>query len=513
MTETCRRAEPVIGHAQILITGESTQTIIMMTPAPLPRQATETIPAGYGRVALAAAMVALGVYLLTIAPDLTWANASPDGVELITASATLGIPHPPGYPTYIVLSKLFSLLPVGTVAFRYNLFSALAASLTVGLVVLTIGVLHAHVRPVGAAAAALLFGFAPLVWSQALVTEIYPLHLLLLVLFLLVWSRDKASIGVGVWLGLAITTHLTALLFLPLLLISRGRRLGRPLIGILIGLSPLLLLPLLAAGDSPIVWGRPTDPAGWWWLVSGQLYGANLRPGIDWSHAGELLRALVLGPSLVVTAGNVRPLAARTADDEAAGRRLKITLLILTGLLYVGFAVFYRTPDAAVLLLPALLIAALLIAPLLDRGGRVALILPLLLVVVTFSARDLSDVRDVRPAAEMMLELAPANALLLTPGDRTIFTILYFQHVEGRRLDLRVADANLFAFDWYRERLRTQYPDIFVPEADDLVAFEQRNGLERPFCWASLVSRSEDPAPSAATEANVPYVNCRQPSP
>ena len=66
---------------------------------------------------LATAMVALGIYLLTIAPDLTWANASPDGVELITASATLGIPHPPGYPTYVVLGKLFSLLPMGTVAF------------------------------------------------------------------------------------------------------------------------------------------------------------------------------------------------------------------------------------------------------------------------------------------------------------------------------------------------------------------------------------------------------------
>ena len=277
----------------------------MMTPAPLHRQATETIPAGYGRVALATAMVALGIYLLTIAPDLTWANASPDGVELITASATLGIPHPPGYPTYVVLGKLFSLLPMGTVAFRYNLFSALAASMTVGLVALIIGILHAQVRPVTAAAAALLFGFAPLVWSQALVAEIYPLNLLLLALFLLAWNGNGASIWIGIWLGLAITTHPTSLFFLPLLLISRGRRVGRPMIGTLVGLSPLLLLPILAAGDSPIVWGRPADLAGWWWLVSGQLYAANFRPAIDWTHGGELLRALALGPSLMVTTGNI----------------------------------------------------------------------------------------------------------------------------------------------------------------------------------------------------------------
>ena len=489
----------------------------MMTPAALHRQATDTIPAGYGRAALAAVMVALGIYLLTIAPDLTWANASPDGVELITASATLGIAHPPGYPTYIVLAKLFSLLPVGTVAFRYNLFSALATSLTVGLVVLIIGFLHARVRPMTAAAAALLFGFAPLVWSQALVAEIYPLNLLLLALFLLAWSRNNTSIWVGIWLGLAITTHPTSFFFLPLLLIGGGRRAGRSMAGILIGLLPLLLLPILAAGDSPIIWGRPTGLAGWWWLVSGQLYGANLRPDIDWAHSRSLLQALMLGPSLIVTTGNIRLFVARTANDEAAGRRLKIILLGLAGLLYVGFAFFYRTPDAAVLLLPALLIAALLIAPILERGGRAALVLPLLLVVVTFSARDLSDVRDVRPSAEMMLELAPANALLLTPGDRTIFTILYFQHVEGRRLDLRVADANLFAFDWYREQLRSQYPDIFVPEADDLLAFEHNNGQERPFCRASLVSRPDASAAPAITAGDpafvVPYIDCRQPSP
>ncbi|MBP6015966.1 MAG: DUF2723 domain-containing protein [Candidatus Promineofilum sp.] len=488
-----------------------------MTPAPLHRQATKTIPAAYGRAALAAGMVALGIYLLTIAPDLSWANASPDGVELITASATLGIPHPPGYPTYVVLAKLFSLLPVGTVAFRYNLFSALAVSLTVAVVVLTIGCLHRRVRPMAASVAALLFGFAPLVWSQALVAEVYPLNLLLLALFLMAGSRDDRSIWVGLWLGLAITTHPTSLFFLPLLFISGGRRAARPIMGALIGLSPLLLLPLLAAGDSPIVWGRPAELAGWWWLVSGQLYGANFRPGFDWGHAGALVRALVLGPSLMIATGNVGPFLRRTSDGEAAGQRKKIILLGLTGLLYVVFAFFYRTPDAAVLLLPALLIAALLLAPLLERGRQAVLILPILLVVFTFSARDLSGEVNVRRSAEMMLELAPANAVLLTPGDRTIFTILYFQYVEGSRLDLRVADANLFAFDWYRERLRAQYPDIFVPEADDLIAFEQQNGLERPFCWASLVLRPDAPTAPLTVEGDpsvdVPTIICRQPSP
>jgi hypothetical protein len=125
------------------------------------------------------AAVALAVYAPTVARDLSWAGAATDGGELITASFTLGVPHPPGYPTYVVLGKLVSLLPLGTVAFRYNLFSAVCAALAAGLLVAAI---RAHwggrVRPVTAIAAALAFAWLPLVWSQAVVAEVYALNLL-----------------------------------------------------------------------------------------------------------------------------------------------------------------------------------------------------------------------------------------------------------------------------------------------------------------------------------------------
>jgi hypothetical protein len=74
-------------------------------------------------------LCALLVYVLTLAPDLTWANFGTDGGELITAAVTLGVPHPPGYPTYVLLGKLISLIPMGTVAYRFNLFSAVCVSL------------------------------------------------------------------------------------------------------------------------------------------------------------------------------------------------------------------------------------------------------------------------------------------------------------------------------------------------------------------------------------------------
>ena len=471
-------------------------------------------PISHARFAIAATLITLGVYVLTIAPDLTWANASFDGVELIIASATLGVPHPPGYPTYVVLGKLFSFLPIGSVAFRYNLFSAFATALAAGLLVPSIGALYPRVRPPAVMAAALLFGFAPLVWSQAIVTEIYGLNLLALALFLAVWSRRGPSLWSGFLLGLAVTTHLTSLFFLPALLISSGRRFLWPLLGWTIGLTPLLATPFLAACDSPVIWGQPNDLAGWWWLVSGRLYRANLQPGFDAGHLAALLQAIVLGPALMVSSRGAKAPMMRIDAQANVKRQPMTTWLGLTAILYIAFALFYRTPDAAVLLLPVFLIVAILIAPLLDRLGIAALFLPLALVVLTFNIRDLGGDFTVRQSAESLLDSAPENALLLTPGDRTIFTVLYFQHIEGSRTDLRIVDANLFAFDWYRSRLKTLYPDLFVPERDDLILLKQNNVRERPFCLVSIVSASDqffmaDPL-AAELSMITPQLYCRE---
>ena len=76
--------------------------------------------------ALAAFLVPLLLYLDTLAPTvLTY-----DSGMLQTKAYTLGIGHPTGYPTFILLGKLFTYLPFGDVAYRVNLSSAVYAALT-----------------------------------------------------------------------------------------------------------------------------------------------------------------------------------------------------------------------------------------------------------------------------------------------------------------------------------------------------------------------------------------------
>ncbi len=75
-------------------------------------------------LAAACFLLPFAVYLATLAPTLSWRNEGRDGGDLVSAICTLGIPHPPGYPTYVLLGRLFALLPIGDAAYRANLMSA-----------------------------------------------------------------------------------------------------------------------------------------------------------------------------------------------------------------------------------------------------------------------------------------------------------------------------------------------------------------------------------------------------
>src|SRR4051794_12745151 len=74
----------------------------------------------------------LALYVRTLAPTLLLG----DGAEFQTLAATLGMAHPTGYPIYLLLAKLFTWLPVDSIAYRVNLLSACAAALAVALVYL-----------------------------------------------------------------------------------------------------------------------------------------------------------------------------------------------------------------------------------------------------------------------------------------------------------------------------------------------------------------------------------------
>ncbi len=199
-------------------------------------------------LALALGLGSFGLYLITLAPTVLFA----DGGEFQFVPYILGIAHPTGYPLYLLLGWAWShALPIGDVAYRMNLFSALWAALAVGLSYLValrfvrlaapdIDLLTVRLSGV---IAALIFAVGETFWSQAIIAEVYSFNafFVALVLMLMFWVADclvngKAqrytppapggisplafrSLVLATVLGLSLTHHLTMLLLLPGILV------------------------------------------------------------------------------------------------------------------------------------------------------------------------------------------------------------------------------------------------------------------------------------------------------
>src|SRR5215207_4794535 len=98
-------------------------------------------PLALSRIDLLSAVLiglgALALYIRTLAPSLLWG----DSAEFQTLSYTLGMTHPSGYMTQIMLGKLFTYIPVDNIAYRVNLMSAFFGALAVAQVYLIVRML------------------------------------------------------------------------------------------------------------------------------------------------------------------------------------------------------------------------------------------------------------------------------------------------------------------------------------------------------------------------------------
>jgi len=218
---------------------------------------------------------ALGLYLFTLAPGVLPADSG----EFQVVSGVLGIAHPPGYALYTLLGRLFTLLPVGSMAYRVNLFGAVCGALA--LAVITRCVRRGTGSTAAGLAAALALGLSATFWAQSTSANIRSLTALFTALclaLLLRWGAlvragntragdaraPRYLLALGVCFGLAVGHHSSlALLALPFLvyillsapgLLREPRRWAPALGGFAASFLVLLYLPIRSR------MGAPFDP-------------------------------------------------------------------------------------------------------------------------------------------------------------------------------------------------------------------------------------------------------------
>jgi len=183
-----------------------------------------------------AACVSLGaliLYVLTLAPTTQFWDTS----EYITAAYTLGIPHPPGNPLFVLMAHVFGLLPLARAyAERINLFAAVTSAISAGCwFLIAERWLRSFVpvlwpRRIAALAGALVSATAFTVWNQSVVNEkVYTLSLLsiALILWLIVrWddqpageAHDHHLLLIVYLLALTATNHMMGVLVGPVVII------------------------------------------------------------------------------------------------------------------------------------------------------------------------------------------------------------------------------------------------------------------------------------------------------
>jgi Protein of unknown function (DUF2723) len=199
-------------------------------PAPAVAPAVEAPPYV---MAAGVAAGALLLYILTLAPTTQFWDTS----EYIAAASTLGIPHPPGNPLFVLMAHVWGLIPWAQgYAQRINLFAAATSAVSAGCWFL-IGErwLRAFVparwpRRLAALAGAVVSATAFTVWNQSVVNEkVYTLSLLsiALILWLIVrWddqpagdAHDHYLLLIIYLLALTSTNHMMGVLVGPVVII------------------------------------------------------------------------------------------------------------------------------------------------------------------------------------------------------------------------------------------------------------------------------------------------------
>ncbi len=397
-----------------------------------------------------------------------------DGGELVLAAATSGVAHPPGYPLWIAIAHVFTLLPLGSVPFRVGIFSVLCHAIAIGVVAVTGAVLTRNIFA-GLFAGALL-ACAPLFVTWSIQPEVFALNDLLvsaivlctLLLVTRVGEWRPFAIACGL-LGLGLANQQTIIALAPLLLwvlwykrfeLPKGNGALALYLGSVAALVIGFLLPYahtLVESQRQLLWpfGAVHNAAQFVDLITRKQFGTgSLVPDRE-------LQGGTFGSRLFTTAVALWPVLPAVAlgglltDDSKLrlwvpalwGAFVAIVFCVVANININGdfvAAVFTRFAlQPLVMLAPYAAFGLTGLARILRGNSRAASIGSAVLVAIVLvsglaysQTRSLHDEHDPRTLVTDVFSTVPHGAVLLVWDQLYMQSIPYFQIVDDMRPDV-----------------------------------------------------------------------------
>lgn len=464
-------------------------------------------------------VVPFGIFMLTLAPSVTFFDSG----EFLTATASLGSAHSPGYPLFLMFLKPFTWIPLGNIAFRINMATAFSSSLAcLAVYLLTLKILkneqlveneyfsHFVIKASGLAAA-ISFSVTPRLWLQSNHDKPYPLLAFIsaVIFYLLLTWRDYYQEGnerpgyiyVCTFLaGLSMGIHQSVVLLLPawfLLLvlvdwqiILRVKEFVLATSFALLGFSVNLYLPFRALNDPLLNWGdtKTLDQFLWHFLRKGYPSDPHSR---DLSLLWAQIKAFNVSNEFTWLGGALVLFAIYSLWQ----RQRDIVIFYLVGVvafIAVIAGYFNALPEFIFLteefFTPLYLLSAVLIGVGLYNVIAYAIrytqiretynikiyalvviilfSLPTSLCAINYFENDQHNNYIAFDYASNSLRTLPENSVMFTWGDSGAFPLWYLQGVERMREDVDLPHTPHLVFDWYLNSMPRIFKDSNLRKFD-----------------------------------------------
>ncbi len=429
------------------------------------------------------------IYYINSAPGIVFG----DSPELALSSYSLGIAHPPGYPLFSIITKLFSYLqPFEDYAKKCNVFSVFISSLTLTILFYTLEKLYNN--KLIALIASFTTGFSYLYFKQSLVTEVYSLNsffLVLITLFIVnyIKNNDKRWLYLSSFIGgIGLGNHHTLLgILFSAFMLTLLRKVGLKtffisLLLLFFGITIYFYLPVRSLNNPILDWGNPENFNNFISVITREQFGfGNKGFNFEKTQSQILYYIKFLNKQFFV------PLLLLALYGCYKSKKNDSFLFVYLFLIFLinGILTFLvLNPDESEFFLveafvtPSIITCSFFIASGLYEISKKKKFLYIFIVVISITTLLYKFMVQVTKITEKnnlyarnyamdTLSILPDNSVIIGEADYTTFPLLYSKHFYFKNKDITILDADFFMLPWYQEQnikripfLKNVLPDI-----------------------------------------------------